>query len=293
MSLVLANGLALNVIELGEEDASPTVVLLHGIVIDNLSSLYYTLANHLASRYRVVLYDQRGHGMSDRPKSGYSVLDNVEDLNSLLIELRIEVPVVLVGNSFGGTIALGFALRYPEKVCGLGLIEAHFAVEGWGDKMAATLRRTARLAREGLEMERVLRETGSLPEGGLPSLKKVGLSDEEVAFVIGWIEDNSRRKATRMGRTAKALLDGTTLIEDLQREEPLTQDDLKKIMCPTLAIYGSKSDIVDRADDLKKAMRNIEINVLDGYDHSVLMRAPELIRESLFGWLSQIEERIQ
>ncbi len=287
MAVVNANSIAINVIELGVEDATPPVVMLHGIVIDNLSSFYYTLANHAASAHHVVLYDQRGHGRSDRPSSGYSVDDNVEDLSELLKALYIDEPVVLVGNSFGGTIAIGFALKYPERVAGLALIEAHFAVEGWGDEMASTLRRTADLAREGLAMEKVLRETGSLPKEGLPALQKVGLSPEEVQFVIQWIEDNSRRKATRMGKTAKALLDGTTLIDDLQSEKPLSEEQLKSIKCPTLVIYGEQSDIIDRAHDLARCLPQAELNVIEGQNHSVLMAASDKVRDILLPWLAE------
>ena len=53
--------------------AAPTVVFVHGLVMDNLSSFYYTLAAPLAQAgFGTVLFDLRGHGLSERPPSGYT-----------------------------------------------------------------------------------------------------------------------------------------------------------------------------------------------------------------------------
>ena len=113
--------------------------MLHGLVIDNLSSWYYTLAHPLALVADVYLYDLRGHGRTDMPATGYSVDTNVDDLVALLDQWGIDEPVHLFGNSFGGVVSLALAHRHPERVASLFLIEAHFAVEGWGEHMAGSL----------------------------------------------------------------------------------------------------------------------------------------------------------
>src|SRR5690606_36322148 len=115
---VEANGQRFHVQHLtGGADAGPRpqVVMLHGLVIDNLSSWYYTLANPVALQADVHLYDLRGHGRSSMPTSGYTVADNVDDLEALLDLWGIDGPVHLFGNSFGGVVALAFALRHPER----------------------------------------------------------------------------------------------------------------------------------------------------------------------------------
>ena len=108
-----------------DEAARPPVVFLHGLIMDNLSSWYYTVAPAVATTTEVVCYDLRGHGRSERPPSGYRLEDAVDDLFGVVDALGIEGPVHLVGNSFGGTIAIAAALWQPERVAGLGLIEAH------------------------------------------------------------------------------------------------------------------------------------------------------------------------
>ena len=106
-------------------------MFVHGLIMDNLSSFYYTLAPGVARSTDVVLYDLRGHGRSDRPSVGYRVEDGVADLLGILDALPVDGPVHVVGNSFGGTIALAAALRHPERIAGMVLIEAHPAFEGW------------------------------------------------------------------------------------------------------------------------------------------------------------------
>ncbi len=63
----------------------------------------------------MVYYDQRGSGRSERPWSGgYSLERLVEDVEALRRELGAP-SVALIGHSFGGTLALEYAAKYPER----------------------------------------------------------------------------------------------------------------------------------------------------------------------------------
>ena len=64
MAEVEVRGLKLHVQRLGE--GGRPVVFLHGLVMDNLSSWYFTVANPVAQQRSVLLYDLRGHGRSGR-----------------------------------------------------------------------------------------------------------------------------------------------------------------------------------------------------------------------------------
>ena len=79
----------------------------------------------LADRYRVLRPDLRGFGESPLPGGPFS---HVEDVRALLEELGLD-QVGIVGNSFGGKVALDFTLAYPERVAVLVLVAS--ALSGW------------------------------------------------------------------------------------------------------------------------------------------------------------------
>lgn len=78
----------------------------------------------LASLGRVIIYDRRGCTRSERPDPyETSVAQHVEDAAALIGALDA-APVVLIGRSYGGAVALGVALRHPDLVRALVLLEA-------------------------------------------------------------------------------------------------------------------------------------------------------------------------
>jgi pimeloyl-ACP methyl ester carboxylesterase len=64
--------------------------------------------------------------MSDKPPHGYGFDEVAADLNALLNGLGINVPVVLAGQSWGGSVVLDFAVRYPHRILGLALVDGGY-----------------------------------------------------------------------------------------------------------------------------------------------------------------------
>jgi pimeloyl-ACP methyl ester carboxylesterase len=287
MGVVEANGIRLNMMRVpATGPAGAPVVMLHGIVVDNLSSLFYTLAHPVSSGNDVVLYDLRGHGRSERPATGYAMADHVADLAGLLQASGIDEPVILLGNSFGGGVAVAFALAHPERVAGLILIEAHVPVPGSAPAMAAMLRRIGELARQGLALEPQLRKERRVTAENLPALRRVGLRDDQIDFVTLWIETAPSRKVLTMARTADALVNATSLVADVLADPPLSDADLTGVDCPVLLLYGEHSDIVDRGRQLAAVLPRAELAVLAGCDHSVLMAGADRLRDHILPWLA-------
>jgi pimeloyl-ACP methyl ester carboxylesterase len=88
----------------------PIVVLIHGGFGDR--RMWDAQWEVLARDFRVVRYDHRGFGRSSRPEKPYSA---VADLLALMDHLGAR-SASLVGNSMGGTLAIDFTLRHPERV---------------------------------------------------------------------------------------------------------------------------------------------------------------------------------
>ncbi len=115
-------GLRFHYREYGRQGARP-LVLLHGVASN--ARIWITTAPLLAERFHVLALDQRGHGESDKPDSGYDFASVVADVLALLDALVLE-RLVLIGHSWGGNVALEFAARYPERTAGLVLVDGGF-----------------------------------------------------------------------------------------------------------------------------------------------------------------------
>jgi 3-oxoadipate enol-lactonase len=100
------------------------IVLIHdGVVHREVWDAQFPV---FAKNYRVIRYDRRGFGKSPNPSAPFS---NIDDLNQLFIQLKLEKAVIF-GMSSGGGLAIDFALKYPDKVKALVLVGA--VVGGYG-----------------------------------------------------------------------------------------------------------------------------------------------------------------
>lgn len=117
-------GLRQHVVELGTDagqNPSPPLVLLHGAGC-NLEDMRLALGERLAAHHRVILIDRAGLGWSERKgRGGSSPAYQAAVLRDVLDRLGVE-PAVVVGHSWGGALAITFALDYPERVAGLVLL---------------------------------------------------------------------------------------------------------------------------------------------------------------------------
>ncbi|MCI4666174.1 MAG: alpha/beta hydrolase [Neomegalonema sp.] len=116
-------GLArIHFLTLGARDAKlPPIVLIHGLG-GSIRHFADTIAPQLGADHHVVAFDRPGYGHSTRPSRGAASLsEQAAVLRQALARLEIERPV-LVGHSFGGGVALAFALAYPETVSGVVLL---------------------------------------------------------------------------------------------------------------------------------------------------------------------------
>ena len=109
----------LRVLDVGR---GPAVVLVHGLAA-SMYSWRQTIDPLVQAGYRVVAYDNRGFGFSDKPATGYSNAAYVHLLFGLLDSLGVS-DAVLVGHSMGGAIVADAALARPDRVRGLVLVDA-------------------------------------------------------------------------------------------------------------------------------------------------------------------------
>jgi proline iminopeptidase len=114
---VVVNGVRLWYRVAGSAPAdAPPVVFLHGGPGQGSQSFAALAGPHLEPRLRMVYFDQRGSGRSERPWTGEYALETlVEDIEGLRRALGVP-RIALVGQSFGGVLALEYAAKYPQHV---------------------------------------------------------------------------------------------------------------------------------------------------------------------------------
>jgi pimeloyl-ACP methyl ester carboxylesterase len=119
--LDVGGGLTVHVRDEGPRDA-PVVVLLHGSNADLHTWDAWT--NKLKDRYRIVRFDQMGHGLTGpSPTRDYRTAAFVDVVERVTSKLEIG-RFTLVGNSMGGGIAWNYAVAHPDRLTGLVLIDA-------------------------------------------------------------------------------------------------------------------------------------------------------------------------
>ena len=112
--LVDTGRIVLNVREQGpREGQAPLMLFFHGITSN--SAVFAPLMAQLSHRFRTVAVDQRGHGLSDKPESGYEAADYAEDIAALIRTLDAG-PAILVGHSLGSRNSVTAAALYPDLV---------------------------------------------------------------------------------------------------------------------------------------------------------------------------------
>lgn len=95
------------------DSANPKLVFLHGLM--GFASNWKSIARHFESEFEILLYDQRGHGKSFQPSSGYGTVDYAQDLFNILDALGWGKATV-VGHSMGGRVAVEAAALHPERI---------------------------------------------------------------------------------------------------------------------------------------------------------------------------------
>lgn len=251
MAMVDAGGIRLHVQRTGPADGRVphgTTVLVHGLLTDSLASYYFTIAPAFAAAgLDVVMYDLRGHGRSERPPRGYTLDHNIDDLEALLCRLAVTGPVHLVGNSYGGTIAFGFAARHPELTASLTLIESEPATAEWAAKLGRILDRV---------------------------MDQLAYNEPDA---IAWITAHRDHNTARLAKGAARLARETTLGRDIQASRVLTEAAVRAVRCPVLGVYGGESDLADLVPPMRALLTDYRAAVLPGYEHSVLVEAPAAV----------------
>ena len=134
---IKANGIGINYRIDGKEGA-PWLVFSNSLATD--LTMWDQQAADFGSSFRVLRYDQRGHGKTEAPPGRYSFDMLIADALALMDALKIE-KANICGLSMGGATALGLAQRHPDRmegviVCDSGCASTPQSAQQWEERIA-------------------------------------------------------------------------------------------------------------------------------------------------------------
>jgi len=238
----IVNGVRLNYVQADDGGDGPRedLVMVHGLAT-NLAFWYFQYAAEFSKRFRVTMFDLRGHGRSEMPADGYSPGEMARDMGALLDQLGID-RAHFVAHSFGGVVALKFACDQPQRVRSLVLADSHIAAvrrlgppQDWdfGEGIQPIL------DRHGLDLD--TRD----PYFGYHLITRMAqwqLQGTEVPAELSELVSPLMGKSAR--QTAKqwlALMETTPARAQMMGDDGLALDELRKLGFPILALYGEHS----------------------------------------------------
>jgi pimeloyl-ACP methyl ester carboxylesterase len=226
--------------------SGPDVVLLHGVSGNMAIWPLINLMPALAADFRVTAYDLRGHGYSDTPPTGYTSADMAGDLVKIQRALGVG-PMYVLGHSFGGVIALHTAVLYPEAVAGLVLSDPYFPGlrhletsvgkwTGWQEYKEQANRAGLEVTEEDwFDVGQLFKQTANLPpERHEMFRKELGLAAMD-----------------RLTRLA-----ATTCGDDVKAVAGLTEERIRSVQHPAIALYGENSPFLATCRYLEQNLAN-------------------------------------
>ncbi len=222
-----------------------TIVFVHGL--SNSLDYWRILSAQLGEKYRILLYDLRGHGKT--PYSPFTMDLLVEDLHDLLLNLNIS-KASLAGLSLGGNVVLSFALKYPGMVEKLVLMSTFSEVD---DTLKSRFWEFNTAVRNSYEEFYDVIMDYVLPEDIL----------NENRELLEFYKKEAAKSANQ-----KAIENGIDIGLDFY-----VTDKLKSISCPVLILAG-KDDILTSTDLSQIMNDNIEdsrLVIFENTKHNLLI----------------------
>ena len=252
------------------------LVMIHGLAT-NMAFWYLNIAPALAKRYRVTLFDLRGHGRSSMTESGYRPEQLSGDLKLLLDHLQID-RIHVVAHSFGALVALRFGLQNPDRIASLVLADSHIAevrhLQG-GSPWDCADRVQTILDSNHIQL------TADDPYFGYRLLKVLAkkqiagdvLSDELKEIINPLMNKAGKRTAKQWVK----LLETTQAEQELMSDDGLSLQALRTLKFPILALYGERSQALATGKKLLWVWPHARFHMIKGEGHFFPASKPDRV----------------
>jgi len=243
-----------------ESGKGSAVILIHGLGAD--SRHWAANVDALSQSFRVIALDQIGYGQSDKPLMRYTIENFADYLHGFMVEAKIP-KASLVGNSLGGWVALDFAIRHPQRVEKLVLVDA------------AGLRPAAALKMPGGELKH--------------------LSPLSIRWFFDLMEANKEWATTDLGPNAfeRHVQNGDSYtvassVAEMATGNEFEDKKLGKVRAPTLIIWGRDDMLIPIAmgEQFHKEIAHSKMTLIEGTGHIPMVGKPAEFNEAVEKFLS-------
>lgn len=256
------NGYEINYYESSNKSNKETLVLVHGMGDDKNSFLQSSKI--LSEYYNLILPDLAGHGENERRTDlDYSINGQATFLHSFLEKLGV-YTFNLVGNSMGGHTSAAYAIKYPNDVKNLILLNSaglklddHVVYNGFGKNIETDEEFDAVLSR-------VFQKKPDLPS----SIKK---------HMINQINKS------------KDFVDKTLVTAIKSGKYFNLKQDVSKITAPTLILWGKYDKVVkfNSAEYFKNNIPISELQLIENAAHSPQLEVPDVVADAIHSFINK------
>jgi 3-oxoadipate enol-lactonase len=246
----------------GDENGRETIAFLNGVMASTTSwALLYPIFEKLG--FRVILHDFKGQLKSGKPEGPYTFAEHCAEAKALFEHLGVE-KLHLVGTSYGGEVAMKFAILYPEMVKTISVIDSVSELDP---------------VLEGFVLGwKILCDTGDGETffwGMVPSI-----------YGPEFVENNKEMLAARakaIKNNPNGYLEGQKVLYDTFAQDVYMTDELHKIQCPALILCGT--------EDILKPPKFSQI-LADNIPDSEYVTIPKCGHVSIFEKPKELESAI-
>lgn len=282
------NGVRLHYLQQG---TGPLILFLHGF--PEFSYAWRDQLKEFGRDHLAVAPDQRGYNTSEKPASldAYRASVLIDDVKALAATLNGGAPFMLVGHDWGGAIAWSFAIRYPELVKKLVIINApHPGVFSRELAQNAAQQKASQYMlffRSQAAESTLAANNYAILRRMFDGVRRAGrfTDEDERAYLAAWSQPGALTgglnyyRASRLGPPA----DGVSATE-----RPLVEGDLT-VRSPTLVIWGERDEalLTGNLVGLDQYVPNLRIKRIPTGSHWVVHEEPELVSRLIREFLQE------
>ena len=257
----------------------PPIIVLHGGP-DFDHAYFLPELDRLADSFRLLYYDQRGRGRSAegvRPED-VTLRSELDDLDRVRSHFGLESAAVL-GHSWGGVLAMEYAVRYPEQVSQLILMDTGPASADDWQRFREELAGRRPADRDAMQ---AIASTDAYARGDLEAeaayyrihFRITVQRPEHLEALVARLRSNFTEDGVVLARTIEhRLYDETSLCADWDLFPAL-----RALGVPTLVLHGERDFVpVEYAARIAEAVPGARLSVLPGCGHFAYLEAPDLV----------------